>query len=89
MYTDSDRLVQAREEIIAHDANNKTVLERIQSAIIVLALDQSKPVTREEIGNALWVGDGRNRFFDKHQSESCSCGITPSRGADILCSHRL
>jgi len=32
-----------------------------------VALDDTKPTTREEVSHGLWVGDGKNRFFDKHQ----------------------
>ena len=35
--------------------------------MIVVCLDDTKPVTREEASWACWVGDGRNRFYDKHQ----------------------
>lgn len=35
--------------------------------MLVLALDDTKPVTREDISWACWVGDGKNRFYDKHQ----------------------
>lgn len=42
-------------------------LERIESAIIVVSLDSKKPYTREEKSWGLWVGDGKDRWFDKHQ----------------------
>jgi len=35
--------------------------------MIVVCLDDTKPVTREEASWACWVGDGKNRFYDKHQ----------------------
>ncbi|KAJ3516967.1 hypothetical protein NLJ89_g785 [Agrocybe chaxingu] len=35
--------------------------------MIVLALDDTKPVTREDISWQTWVGNGRNRWYDKHQ----------------------
>jgi len=35
--------------------------------MVVLALDDTKPVTREDISWQTWVGDGRNRWCDKHQ----------------------
>lgn len=48
---------------------NAAALEAIDSAMIVLVLDDSKPVTREDISWATWVGNGRNRWYDKHQRE--------------------
>ena len=42
-------------------------LRKIESAMIVVALDDTKPITREDISWAVWTGDGRNRFYDKHQ----------------------
>ena len=35
--------------------------------MIVICLDDTKPVTRDEASWACWVGDGKNRFYDKHQ----------------------
>lgn len=58
---------QARQEIVAHDPKNEAALERIQSAIIIVSLDSTKPYTREEKSWGLWVGDGKDRWFDKHQ----------------------
>lgn len=42
-------------------------LTRIESAAILLCLDDTSPVTREDISWQCWVGDGRNRWFDKQQ----------------------
>ena len=39
----------------------------IEGAMIVVTLDDTKPVTREDISWSTWVGDGRNRWYDKHQ----------------------
>jgi len=33
--------------------------------MFLVCLDQSSPVTRNEVSRALWHGDGKNRFFDK------------------------
>jgi len=44
---------------------NAKSLEAIESAILVICLDDSSPTTREEVGRALIHGDGRNRFWDK------------------------
>jgi carnitine O-acetyltransferase len=42
-------------------------LKRIDGAAIVLCLDDTSPVTREDISWQCWVGDGRNRWYDKQQ----------------------
>ncbi|KEI42175.1 uncharacterized protein L969DRAFT_84046 [Mixia osmundae IAM 14324] len=82
---------------ITKDPSNAKALERIESAIIVIALDDASPVTREEVSWKLWVGDGQNRFFDKHQlivfengksgfngEHSCMDGTPTSRLNDWL-----
>ncbi|KAG6334319.1 hypothetical protein ID866_4773 [Astraeus odoratus] len=62
-----DTWSEAREALLAASPLNAKSLERIESAAIVLCLDDTKPVTREDISWACWVGNGRNRFYDKHQ----------------------
>ncbi|KAF8319721.1 acyltransferase ChoActase/COT/CPT [Clavulina sp. PMI_390] len=46
---------------------NAASLEKIESAVIVVALDAEKPVTRDEVSWHVWTGDAKNRWFDKHQ----------------------
>ncbi|RDX49945.1 acyltransferase ChoActase/COT/CPT [Lentinus brumalis] len=62
-----DIWTDARAALLAASPANAATLEEIESAILVIALDDTKPVTREETSWQCWVGDGRNRFFDKHQ----------------------
>lgn len=64
-----DLWTDARAKLLAAspDGTNAKLLEKIESAAIVVALDDTKPVTREDISWACWVGDGKNRFYDKHQ----------------------
>lgn len=64
-----DIWTDAREHLINASPLNAASLERIESAIVVVALDDTKPVTREDVSKACWTGDGRNRFYDKHQRE--------------------
>jgi carnitine O-acetyltransferase len=52
---------------VAASPINAKSLERIESAMIVVCLDDTRPVTREDASWQTWVGDGRNRFYDKHQ----------------------
>lgn len=68
-----DTWTDARQLLLKADSGNEAALRRIESAIIVVALDDAKPVTREEHSRALWVGDGKSRFFDKHQRECAVC----------------
>jgi len=67
-----DLWADAREALIgaSPDGKNAELLKKIESAMIVVALDDTKPVTREDISWGLWVGDGRNRWYDKHQCAS-------------------
>ncbi|KAH7913979.1 acyltransferase ChoActase/COT/CPT [Hygrophoropsis aurantiaca] len=62
-----DIWADARQALVAASSLNAESLERIESSAIIVCLDDTKPVTREDISWACWVGDGRNRFYDKHQ----------------------
>ncbi|KAL1702476.1 acyltransferase ChoActase/COT/CPT [Schizophyllum commune] len=62
-----DLWTDARAALLAASPNNANALEAIESAMIVVCLDDKKPVTREDISWQCWVGDGKNRFYDKHQ----------------------
>lgn len=48
-------------------AKNSKSLERIESSIILVCLDDSVSVTSEERAWELWWGNGKNRFYDKQQ----------------------
>lgn len=43
--------------------------------MIVVALDNTKPTDREDLSWKAWVGDGRNRWYDKHQRMCISCKL--------------
>ncbi|KAF9046339.1 acyltransferase ChoActase/COT/CPT [Panaeolus papilionaceus] len=64
-----DLWADAREALIRASPSGKNAesLRKIEASMIVLTLDDTKPVTREQISWETWVGDGRNRFYDKHQ----------------------
>lgn len=64
-----DVWAEAREALIAASPSGKNaeLLKKIEGAMIIVALDDTKPVTREEISWNTWVGNGRNRWYDKHQ----------------------
>ena len=53
------------DQILAVDPSNLKALEKVESSIFTVCLDDTSPITRNEVGRALWHGDGRNRFFDK------------------------
>ncbi|KAF9005419.1 acyltransferase ChoActase/COT/CPT [Cyathus striatus] len=61
-----DLWAKARDALVAK-AGNKELLEKVESAMVVLCLDENKPVTREDVSWQCWVGDGRSRWYDKHQ----------------------
>ncbi|KAL6301959.1 acyltransferase ChoActase/COT/CPT [Sparassis latifolia] len=62
-----DVWTDARAALLAASPSNAANLKVIESAMVVVCLDDTAPVTREDASWACWVGDGRNRFFDKHQ----------------------
>ncbi|KAI0297636.1 acyltransferase ChoActase/COT/CPT [Russula brevipes] len=62
-----DTWTRARQRLIEASPANEAALERIESAMIIVALDNSKPTSREDLSWGAWVGDGRNRWYDKHQ----------------------
>jgi len=64
-----DLWADARKVLLEAGKNNADTLQKIESAMIVIALDDTKPVTREDISWQTWVGNGRNRWYDKHQCE--------------------
>lgn len=51
--------------LLTANPKHEEMLKKIESSAFVLCLDDTKPVTLEEISHSCWVGDGRNRFFDK------------------------
>ncbi|KAI8609540.1 carnitine acetyl transferase [Chytriomyces sp. MP71] len=62
---DRDSWFKIREKFIASSVKNKASLDKIETSAFVVCLDDTKPVTYEERAWECWVGDGRNRFFDK------------------------
>jgi hypothetical protein len=58
---------QVREDI-AIDETNARSLQAIDEALMIIALDDdSGGLSLDEVGTAMLTGDGRNRWFDKHQ----------------------
>jgi len=62
-----DSWTDAREALLAGSPANVEALKRIDSAIVIVCLDDTKPVTRDDVSWACWTGNGRNRWYDKHQ----------------------
>lgn len=52
--------------------------------MMVVCLDDIKPVTRDDASWNCWVGDGRNRFYDKHQR-----AWRLTFRSSVSCSHRF
>ncbi|KAJ3282746.1 Carnitine O-acetyltransferase mitochondrial [Rhizoclosmatium sp. JEL0117] len=62
---DRDTWTHARQELLSFSKKNQLSLDKIETAAFVICLDDSKPTTLEERAMGCWVGDGKNRFFDK------------------------
>ncbi|RKP25718.1 hypothetical protein SYNPS1DRAFT_15255, partial [Syncephalis pseudoplumigaleata] len=60
-----DTWADVREHLLSVSPRNAATLERLESAVFLLCLDDTAPVTRDEVSAACWHGDGRNRYFDK------------------------
>jgi len=69
-----DNWTDARQDLIAASPSNAQSLEAIESAAIIVCLDDKKPVTRDDMSWNTWAGDGRNRFYEKHQLIVCDNG---------------
>ena len=93
-----DHWTDAREALLQASSKNQQSLEKIESSMIVVCLDDTKPVSREAISSACWTGNGRNRFFDKQQllvfengrsgflgEHSCMDGTTTLRLNEFIC----
>ncbi|KEY73875.1 hypothetical protein S7711_06085 [Stachybotrys chartarum IBT 7711] len=60
-----DSWAQIRESLLALDPGNVEYFHVLDSAMFVLCLDDGSPETPEEIARQGYIGDGRNRWFDK------------------------
>jgi carnitine O-acetyltransferase len=74
-----DHWADAREDLLAASPINAKSLERIEGAVVLIALDDISPVTREDASWATWVGNGRNRFYDKHNCQSLAVAERKAR----------
>ena len=66
-----DTWTEARKHLSSIGSNAKT-LERIDSAIVIVPLDDTTPTSRNDLSWACWTGANGgsgpgNRWFDKHQ----------------------
>jgi len=75
-----DHWADNRAKLLAASPKNAELLQKIESAMVVVALDDIAPVTRDAVGLNAWTGNAKNRFFDKHQlivfenGKSAFCG---------------
>lgn len=60
-----DVWTDCRDLLVKAHPSNKAALEKIESSVFLICLDDTAPVTRDEVSRACWHGDGRNRFYDK------------------------
>ncbi|CAG2178146.1 unnamed protein product [Oppiella nova] len=64
--TDRTKWAQNREYLIQLSADNKTILDTIESSLLAVALDDNEPITQEEILREALLGDCcENRWADK------------------------
>ncbi len=61
-----DKWTESRKALAALPGNQQA-LERIDSSVIVVCLDETAPHSIESTAWGLWCGDGKNRFYDKQQ----------------------
>ncbi|KAH9179330.1 acyltransferase ChoActase COT CPT [Lactarius sanguifluus] len=73
-----DNWTHARKRLIEASPANETALKRIESAMIIVALDNSSPTSRNDLSWGAWVGNGRNRWYDKHQLVHACMDGTPT-----------
>ncbi|KAK9712947.1 Carnitine O-acetyltransferase mitochondrial [Basidiobolus ranarum] len=60
-----DVWADARQLILKSAPENEKLLEKLESATLLLCLDDTSPANRDEHSWSCWGGDGRNRYFDK------------------------
>eukprot|EP01060_Flectonema_neradi_P000262 TRINITY_DN10183_c0_g1_i1.p1 TRINITY_DN10183_c0_g1~~TRINITY_DN10183_c0_g1_i1.p1 ORF type:complete len:735 (+),score=141.91 TRINITY_DN10183_c0_g1_i1:62-2206(+) len=97
-----DDWATVREKLIVASESNRTTLEAIQRAIMVVVLEPMEPRGDEELARLLLHGAGTNRWFDKHNlivckngkaginfEHSVGDGATTLRVADYMYKHSL
>ena len=60
-----DQWTSDRNSLVLSSPINEASLERIQSALFLVCLDDDAPVTRNQVARSLIHSDGCNRFWDK------------------------
>jgi len=65
--------------------DNSDALQKLESAILVLCLDNAKPDLLEEQARTFWHGDAVNRFYDK----SLQFIVTSNGHAGLLAEHSM
>ncbi|KAE8222022.1 hypothetical protein CF319_g4711 [Tilletia indica] len=72
-----DVWTDTRAKLLARGIQNKEALAKVESAVVVLALDSEPAYTLEEAARVLWYGDGQNRLYDKQEIIPASWASTP------------
>lgn len=67
-------------------AGNAPALERLDTALMLVCLEDYAPATVTELGRAVMHGVGCNRWFDKHQ---LIVGMNGKAGSGALTSRTL
>jgi carnitine O-acetyltransferase len=63
--TDNRNVWTEARNLLLQSPTNKFCLDQIEKSVFVVCLDDTSPVTKNEISRACWHGNGANRFFDK------------------------
>eukprot|EP00754_Rhynchopus_humris_P041630 Rhum_TRINITY_DN25180_c0_g1::Rhum_TRINITY_DN25180_c0_g1_i1::g.181418::m.181418/K00624/E2.3.1.7; carnitine O-acetyltransferase len=69
-----DRWANLRQQLIVHAEKNRETLEMIETALMVLVLEDMAPEHDEELSRLLLHGPGVNRWFDRHNLVVCKNG---------------
>ena len=56
-----------RKDMVASNPTNAVSLDTIDEALMIIALDDEDLGGLDDVGMAMLTGDGKNRWFDKHQ----------------------
>ncbi len=60
-----DEWADARTKLLAQDPQNAVSMEKLETALFAICLEDSNPETSDDFAKILLHSDGRNRWFDK------------------------
>lgn len=60
-----DRWAATRADMMERSAVNRASIREIETALYCLSFDDAAPVSKQEVAQLCFAGDGRNKWFDK------------------------